>query len=196
MRKTREEAEQTRKRLLEASYELIKEEGYDRLTQAEIAERAGMTRGAVNWHFRGKEEIYLAVLSDILDKLEEQRIPFLNNPQYTVEEQLYHLFFATTEYTEWFVFVNSVPGYLKKKSEFAEIEQRKRQRQRTFINYLEDSLLALEKQRGRPFYHDKRKIAETLYFLYEGLSFHAVGQELVRISSQDVQSYLQIILQS
>ena len=93
MRKTKEETELTRKRLLEASYQLIREKGYERLTQAELAERVNMTRGAVNWHFRSKEEIYLAVLSDVLDKLEQARAPFRDNPDYSAEEQLYHLFF-------------------------------------------------------------------------------------------------------
>ena len=51
MRKTKEEAQITREKIIQASYELIGEKGYERMTRDDIAARVGMTRGAVNWHF-------------------------------------------------------------------------------------------------------------------------------------------------
>ena len=56
MRKTKEEAQITREKIIQASYELIGEKGYERMTRDDIAARVGMTRGAVNWHFSSKEE--------------------------------------------------------------------------------------------------------------------------------------------
>ena len=73
MRKTKEEAQITREKIIQASYELIGEKGYERMTRDDIAARVGMTRGAVNWHFSSKEEIYLAALDRILDEFQSER---------------------------------------------------------------------------------------------------------------------------
>ncbi len=63
-----EEAEPTshgkaKERLLHAAAELFAERGYDHVTIREIAARAGVRHGGVNYHFRGKRELYRAVLT-------------------------------------------------------------------------------------------------------------------------------------
>ena len=59
MRKTKEEAQITKEKIIQASYEIIQEKGYEQMTRDDIAAKVGMTRGAVNWHFSSKEDIYL-----------------------------------------------------------------------------------------------------------------------------------------
>lgn len=51
MRKTREESQITRERIISASYEVIRSKGFEQMTRDDIARKVGMTRGAVNWHF-------------------------------------------------------------------------------------------------------------------------------------------------
>jgi AcrR family transcriptional regulator len=55
--------ERTRLKLIGAAAEVIGEKGYDRASLEEIAARAGMTRGAVYGNFKGKEELFLAVVA-------------------------------------------------------------------------------------------------------------------------------------
>lgn len=47
----------TRKRLVEASIEALKQDGMANMTLQDIARRAGMTTGAVQYHFRSKAEL-------------------------------------------------------------------------------------------------------------------------------------------
>ena len=56
--------DRTRAKLIEAAAEVIGEKGYDRASLEEIAARAGMTRGAVYGNFKGKEELFLALVAD------------------------------------------------------------------------------------------------------------------------------------
>jgi AcrR family transcriptional regulator len=56
--------ERTRAKLIEAAAEVIGEKGYDRASLEEIAARAGMTRGAVYGNFKGKEDLFLAVVAN------------------------------------------------------------------------------------------------------------------------------------
>jgi AcrR family transcriptional regulator len=64
-RKTAEEAERTRQRILASGAQVFALSGFSCATLEIIAKQAGLSRGAVYWHFKGKEELLLAVLQDI-----------------------------------------------------------------------------------------------------------------------------------
>ncbi len=64
-RKKKEEALETRKRILSAASQVFLDRGVARASLNEIAEVAGVTRGAVYWHFKNKTELFIA-LQDIL----------------------------------------------------------------------------------------------------------------------------------
>ena len=53
--------DRTRAKLLEAARELIRENGYEHTTLDAIAERAGMTTGAIYGNFRNRDELFLAL---------------------------------------------------------------------------------------------------------------------------------------
>ncbi|MFO1413693.1 MAG: TetR family transcriptional regulator [Burkholderiales bacterium] len=61
VRKTKEEAQATRERLLDAAENLFRERGVTRTSLAEVAAAAGMTRGAVYWHFKDKADLFRAM---------------------------------------------------------------------------------------------------------------------------------------
>ena len=60
-RRTKEEAKQTRHIILESAERLFFEQGVARTTLEEIARAAGVTRGAVYWHFRNKADLFEAL---------------------------------------------------------------------------------------------------------------------------------------
>jgi TetR/AcrR family acrAB operon transcriptional repressor len=60
-RKTKEGAELTHTALLDAAENVFKEKGVAAATLNDIAKAAGMTRGAIYWHFRDKSELVHAM---------------------------------------------------------------------------------------------------------------------------------------
>lgn len=78
MRRTKEEAEQTRTAILEAAVDVFTEKGVARATLEQIAKAANVTRGAVYWHFKNKTDIFMAlhdelhrpIIQDLVDGLE------------------------------------------------------------------------------------------------------------------------------
>jgi len=68
-RKTKAEAAATREALLDAAEEVFLEKGVARTSLEQIARHAGMTRGAVYWHFRNKADLFQAMLNRV-------RMPF------------------------------------------------------------------------------------------------------------------------
>ncbi|MGO4174044.1 TetR/AcrR family transcriptional regulator [Bosea sp. TAF32] len=66
-RRTQEErSTETRARLIDATLDLLVERGYALATTSEIAGRAGVTRGALNHHFSGKDDLIVQSVSHLL----------------------------------------------------------------------------------------------------------------------------------
>jgi AcrR family transcriptional regulator len=53
--------DRTRARLFEAARSLIREKGYENTTLEDIAERAGMTTGAIYGNFRNRDELFVSL---------------------------------------------------------------------------------------------------------------------------------------
>jgi TetR/AcrR family acrAB operon transcriptional repressor len=60
-RRTKEDAEQTRETILDAATTLFFRRGVARASLEEVARMAGVTRGAVYWHFRDKLDLFAAI---------------------------------------------------------------------------------------------------------------------------------------
>ncbi|TRX76045.1 TetR family transcriptional regulator [Pseudomonas mangiferae] len=71
MRRTKEQAEQTRVAILAAAEQLFLEKGVSHTTLEQIARAAGVTRGAVYWHFQNKAHLFHAMLDQVRLPLEQ-----------------------------------------------------------------------------------------------------------------------------
>jgi AcrR family transcriptional regulator len=69
-RKTRQ-SEQTREALLSRCLQLFAERGFSNTSVDDIARAAGVTKGAMYWHFRSKDEIFHAILDRIRQRWHE-----------------------------------------------------------------------------------------------------------------------------
>lgn len=58
MRKTKTEAQKTRQHLLDAALEVFWRDGVTRASLQAVAQEAGVTRGALYWHFKNKEDLF------------------------------------------------------------------------------------------------------------------------------------------
>ncbi len=57
----------TRERILQTALDLFIEQGYDKASLREIAERVGVTKAALYYHFASKEEIFRTLLQPIVE---------------------------------------------------------------------------------------------------------------------------------
>ncbi|KFE44594.1 auxin-lysine conjugate-binding transcriptional regulator PmeR [Pseudomonas congelans] len=71
VRRTKEEAQITRSQILEAAEQAFYERGVARTTLADIATLAGVTRGAIYWHFNNKADLVQAMLDSLQEPLDE-----------------------------------------------------------------------------------------------------------------------------
>lgn len=60
-RSTKEEALETRNRILDAAENVFHEKGVGRTSLADVASAANVTRGAIYWHFKNKSDLFDAM---------------------------------------------------------------------------------------------------------------------------------------
>lgn len=70
-RKTKEEALVTRTQIIDAARRVFHTEGVNRSTLDKVAKAAGVTRGAVYWHFANKTDLFLAVKQTYMSEFEQ-----------------------------------------------------------------------------------------------------------------------------
>lgn len=75
VRKTKEDAKLTRQKIIHAAREIFWLKGVSRTSLEHIATHAGVTRGAVYWHFKNKTELFYAmreqVFLPLIDRMDD-----------------------------------------------------------------------------------------------------------------------------
>ncbi len=71
VRRTKEEAQETRSRILAAAEKVFYDKGVAHASLEEIAAAAEVTRGAIYWHFKDKAEIFDAMMQSVMMPAEE-----------------------------------------------------------------------------------------------------------------------------
>jgi len=70
-RKTKEEALATRARILDTAEQVFQRQGVSQTSLHDIAQAAGVTRGAIYWHFRDKADLFNAMMLRVTLPMEE-----------------------------------------------------------------------------------------------------------------------------
>lgn len=63
-----DERPDTRDRLLASASRVFAQRGYDGATLDEVAADAGLTKGAIYWHFAGKSDLFLALVEENVER--------------------------------------------------------------------------------------------------------------------------------
>ena len=93
VRKTKEEAQLTRQQIIDAAREVFLKAGVNRTTLQDIAKQAGVTRGAVYWHFSNKNELFNAmrdqVFLPLIDRMDDTLlVEGMHDPLASIEQFL------------------------------------------------------------------------------------------------------------
>jgi len=97
VRKTKEEAEKTRQDIIDSARTVFHQCGVSRSTLEKIAKEAGVTRGAVYWHFKDKAELFFAMREHVFAPMVERTDAILfaesyANPLDAIEDSLKEFF--------------------------------------------------------------------------------------------------------
>lgn len=104
MRRTKEEALVTRENLLSAALQVFSEYGYSAARLQDVAQAAGVTRGAIYHHFGGKKELFKALVterSSEVNLLAEQAVREGGSPLTVLSRVLVRMFQYADENEEY-----------------------------------------------------------------------------------------------
>ncbi|OYY99311.1 MAG: TetR family transcriptional regulator [Methylophilales bacterium 16-45-7] len=92
VRKTKEDAGITRQRIINAAREVFLTKGVSRTSLEQIATHAGVTRGAVYWHFENKSQLFHAmreqVVLPLIDRMDGTLLFEIDKVNDSVTDQL------------------------------------------------------------------------------------------------------------
>jgi len=71
MRRTKEEALETRSRILHAALDIFCDKPYSRVSMQEIARAVNMSKGAVYWHFKSKDDLFIQMINAVHEALKK-----------------------------------------------------------------------------------------------------------------------------
>ena len=98
-RKTKAQALETRQHILDVAIILFSQHGVSATSLADIARAAGVTRGAIYWHFKNKSELFNEIWklteSSISDIEIEYRAKYPEDPHAVLRELLIYILQAT-----------------------------------------------------------------------------------------------------
>lgn len=120
MKKTKEEAAQTRRTVLEAAVKTFSKKGYGGTSLEAVAKEAGMTRGAIYWHFKNKYELLDAVIQQTHEKMKVRVEKVLHSPfspLKKVRQLIYEFFLIISEEEEFQVIEEVIVFKAEKKKE-------------------------------------------------------------------------------
>lgn len=68
MKKTKQQAEETKKAILQSALDLFYEKGYSKTTFELISSKIGLTKGAVYWYFKNKPDLLAAIINLYIER--------------------------------------------------------------------------------------------------------------------------------
>jgi TetR/AcrR family acrAB operon transcriptional repressor len=172
-RKTRAQALVTREQLLDAAERVFRERGVGHTSLAEVSDAAGVTRGAVYWHFKNKTDLFKAMVARAemshdrslqemeaatqIDPLEAVRAGAINALSQFASDQrardVFEIVFLRCEYTK----------------ELASVQRRQRESRLNCYTKIEAALRKAIKRGQLPPHIDARLAARGLYAYIGGL---------------------------
>lgn len=125
-RKTKQQAQETRQQVIDAARAVFHRWGVNRSSLDRVAQEAGLTRGAVYWHFKDKAELFLAVREDVLTPLLDEIESIVGSSRYVdpldgVESALRRFFYVLDECPEVRMVLDTIINRCEHVAEFADV---------------------------------------------------------------------------
>lgn len=170
--------EEAKRRIIEAAMDVISERGCDQMTFEHVAKKLGVTKGAVYWYFKTKEELVTAVLKKFQGDFERTTFEsFYNRP---IDEMLVQIFdkFSLTDNRQRAIFFEMFALAVRN----SDIRHATRDYYMGLVATFEEAIKKEHKQHPRKKQTDPHKLALLMVALYSGLQ----NYELVWMCQEEI----------
>ena len=157
--------EEAKRRIIEAAMEVVTERGCDQFTFEHVAQKIGVTKGAVYWYFKTKDELLMAVFKKFQSDFE--RINFDNYYNRPIDELFLQIFskFSLNDHRQRVVFFEMLSMAIRD----LKYKNSTRDYFSGLITTIEGAIKKEQKQNPEPDPMDSHKLALLMVALYLGL---------------------------
>ncbi len=193
MRKIKEDAELTKKKVLDAAFDCFYNKGFGATTLEEVARSANLTRGAVYWHFSNKEDLYRQVVNEAYKYTDIVTFAKGLSEQLSFKEKLIEVFtFVQNEYKE-FMFIYKTIAFVSQNEAFADLMEEMRHKKVELLNYF-ISMAKNEQESYEEVHRSPKDIGVALFLMFEGLFLLENMYISIPMSREDIERYISLII--
>lgn len=195
MKRTKEDAGQTKELVVKTAYEVFKSVGYDKASLVDIAKNANLTRGAVYWHFKDKQSLYEYVVRWKLREVVQEKEKLFDNEEYTLEDVIRNLLRLHIKDNEKYFFISQVVYLKSSHLELSDIAVEVDDVRRVYFKKLESFINNKINADGK--FDDKlsERVTSFAYTLFEGVYLYNL--EKIRgttLTDDDINLYTEIFM--
>ncbi len=172
MRRTKEDADKTRSAILKAALKVFYKKGVSRATLNDIGKAAGVTRGAVYWHFKDKVDLFLQLSTEITNSQHfnpetwgDESIVTLDDLREVILDRL-RLFFDDRDVHKFMMTIFSRMEYI---DDFKEFWINEKKYQQASIKELESVLVRLKEKGEVRRSINPQHAARHIYIFIDGI---------------------------
>ncbi len=193
MRKSKEDTQLTREKIIESAFESFFELGYAETSLSLIAENAGMTRGAIYWHFKDKNELYREVVKIAAEKADVVKFAYSLSEDLSYKERMLSLFLFSQN-NRYVDFIYKTINQISVYKEFEDLfEMIKLNKINLFRYFVEETRMHIRSEHIRnvmlPEYY-----ASDLYLIFEGLFLTKNVPIGLICDRQHIRQYIDLVL--
>ena len=193
MKKSKEEVEETRKLILDTAFDCFYDHGFKPTSLDMIAKNAGLTRGAIYWHFKDKHDLFREVFKETVSIGDIAEYAFSLPNDMSFRQKLYNVFDFAAEKDRKVSFIYKTTNIINTNHEFKDLDNDiKYLKMKLFRFFVEETRFSIRQYNIdtlKPEYY-----ASTLFFLFEGLFFSKNLQLEIKTDKESVHQYINIVI--
>ncbi len=182
MKRSKEDAAVTKEKLLEAAYYLFSTKGFENTTLSDIAIQAGLTRGAVYWHFKDKEDLLNQLVIQNMQELKALQTLSVTDPNASLMDCLLSFSNLPKLLQEKAFFINRLYWLLNTLPEYDSFSEDVRTHKALLFQRILHILHLMETDSRYELLGDPESIATTIFMLFESTyvvnSYNTLGHPL------------------
>ena len=193
MRRKKEDMLITKEQILNAAFDCFFEKGYEATSLEEIAKRAGVTRGAIYWHFTDKNDLYRAAVHLTMEKGDVAKFARSLPLDMSARDRLKEVFWMAMNENRYVDFVFKSMSYIVGRPDFDDIFQDLRDVKRSLLHYFNEEIRTHLRENQIT---DKSADNYTmgLYLLFEGMFLTKNIPIGIKLTRENIAHYVDVIL--
>lgn len=197
MRKTKEEMLITRKKIIQAGFDCFFENGFEATSLTAVAQAAGVTRGAIYWHFEDKKALYRAVVDYTLERGDITEYARILSPDLNYTDRLANLFWYALNDNPHVEFIFKALNFASSNEEFHDVVEKIQRVKRKLWEFLDVETKVFLRMHGKsPEGEETNVMASTLSLMFEGMFLAKNVQVGIGLDRDSIYRYTALVTAS